>query len=271
MDILYSIIAGIIQGLTEFLPVSSSGHLVLFHDFFGFDFADNLSFDVVLHLGTLAALLVFFWSDVLKYLSAFFQSFFNWDLKNSPSQRLAWYILAGTIPAVVAGYFFEREIELIFRHSALVAAMLIAFGLVLYLADVYFSKIRTIDQLNWPGSFLIGVAQALALIPGVSRSGITIIAGLSQKLKREEAARFSFLLSIPVVFGAGAKKVFDLFSESAISSSQVFVLALGFLSSAVVGYLCIKYFMRFLQNHSLKVFAVYRIILGIIILLVLNL
>jgi len=265
IDIIYSIIAGIVQGLTEFLPVSSSGHLVVLHDFLKFDFIDNLAFDVVLHLGTLFALVIFFWSDILKYLRAFFQSLAKWNLRNDVNQRLAWYILIATFPAAIAGYFFENGIELFFRQTSLVAAMLIVVGVLLYLADRFSARIKTIDQLSFSSSLLIGIAQAIALIPGVSRSGITIIAGLTQKLNRESAARFSFLLSIPIVFGAGAKKVFDLFTSQSISSSDVVVLILGFLSSVIVGYFCIKYFLRFLQSHSLSVFVYYRIVLGLLI------
>lgn len=268
MNYILSILAGIIQGLTEFLPISSSGHLVIFHDFFNFEFPDNLAFDVVLHLGTLVSLLIFFAKDVLKYLTSFFQSFVKRDLKNNLDQRLAWYLFLATLPAAIVGYFFEDQIETIFRGSAIVAVMLIIFGIILYLADKYFSKINTISQLKLNNAFVIGIAQAIALVPGVSRSGITIIAGLSQKLKRQDAARFSFLLAMPIVFGAGFKKIMDLFGESTLVLADLTILILGFLSAAITGYLCIKYFLKFLENHSLKIFAYYRIILGIIILLV---
>ncbi len=269
MNILFSLLAGIIQGLTEFLPISSSGHLVLLHDFLNFDFVDNLAFDVVLHLGTFFALVIFFWNDILKYLKAFFQSFFSWNLKQDVNQRLAWYILIATLPAVIAGYFWENIIEVVFRQISLVAIMLIVFGVILYLADKFSRKVQTIEQLKFGSSFLIGVAQAIALIPGVSRSGITIIAGLSQKLNRESAARFSFILSIPIVFGAAGKEVLNLLAEKLLGLADLPVLIIGLLSSAVTGYLCIRYFLKFLQNHSLEFFAYYRIILGIIILLIL--
>ena len=268
MEIIYSIIAGVIQGLTEFLPISSSGHLVLFHDFLGFDFVDNLSFDVVLHLGTLVALVLFFWRDISDYAKAWLQSFTAWDLKNNIRQRLAWYILIATLPAAIVGYFLEEPIENVFRDSFLVAAMLIGFGVILYLADRFSAKSAGIEQLNLKSSFLIGIGQAIALIPGVSRSGITIIAGLSQKLNREASARFSFLLSIPIVFAAGLKKMLGL-SNHPLENFDMILLSVGFLASAITGYLCIKYFLQFLQKHSLKVFAYYRIILGIIIIFLL--
>ncbi len=270
MEIFYSILAGIIQGLTEFLPISSSGHLVLFHDFLGFDFIDNLAFDVVLHLGTLVALVLFFYSAIIRYIFAWLQSLVKWDLKNNNNQRLAWYLFLATLPAAIAGYFLEDQIEAIFRNSILVASMLILFGILLYLADKFFLQLKTIEQLNLKNSLIIGIFQALAFIPGISRSGITIIAGLSQKLKRDQAARFGFLLSIPIIFGAGLKKTLDLFNENLIVGSDSLVLILGFLSSAISGYFCIKYFLKFLESHSLKVFAYYRIILGIIILVILS-
>lgn len=269
MDLFYSIVAGIIQGLTEFLPVSSSGHLILFHYFSGFDFIDDLSFDVVLHLGTLAALILFFFSDILKYLAAFFGSFVKWDLRSNFNQRLAWYLFVGTLPALAIGYFFENAIDAMFRYPASVAWVLIIFGVILYAADHYLLKIRSLNQLTWPGALIIGVLQTLAFIPGVSRSGITIVAGLTQKLKRQDAARFSFLLAIPAVLAAGAKKSLDLYQSHALNSADLLVLLVGFLASAIVGYLAIKYFLKFLQNHSLKVFAYYRIVLGIIILAIL--
>ncbi|MFA6410338.1 MAG: undecaprenyl-diphosphatase UppP [Candidatus Buchananbacteria bacterium] len=269
LDVFYSIFAGVIQGLAEFLPISSSGHLLLFHYFTGFDFVDNLSFDVVLHLGTLAALLIFFWSDLWRYFFAFLNSFRKWDLKNDSNQRLAWYILIATIPALFFGYFFDDLIESLFRNPASVAWVIMIFGLVLYFADKYFAKLKTVEQLNLGQAFLIGLAQAFALIPGVSRSGITIVAGLSQKLKRDQAARFSFLLSVPAVLAAGGKKTLDLYQMQAFNFSDLLILASGFLVSALVGYLCIKYFLKFLKNHSLKVFVYYRLILGILVLFLL--
>ena len=265
-DILLSIFAGIIQGLTEFLPVSSSGHLVLFHSFFNFNFADNLAFDVVLHLGTLVAIVGFFFSDIVALIKAFFLSFVKFDLKSNTKQLLAWYLFIATIPAVIVGFFLEEQIDIIFRNTGLVAWMLIIFGILLYLADKYFKKVNTIDNLKFKSALTIGLFQAVALIPGVSRSGITIIAGLSQKLKREEAAKFSFLLATPIVFGAGLKKIIDLNSVG-LGMSDFWLLIIGFIASTVTGYFCIKYFLEFLKNHSLAIFAYYRILLGILILI----
>ncbi len=266
-DIVLSILAGAIQGVAEFLPISSSGHLVLFHDIFGLNLIDDLAFDVILHLGTLAALVIFFWKDILKYFLSFLKSFYLLDFKNDFSQRLPWYILFSTIPAAFAGYFWENEISTVFRQPLIVAITFITIGLILYFSDWFFAKSKSFTDITFTNSIIIGLAQSLALIPGVSRSGITIIAGLSQKLNREAAARFSFLLSIPIVFGAGLKKVIDLLSQPELLEGELLVLALGFLSSAIIGIFCIKYFLRFLQNHSLKIFAIYRLLVGAVIIL----
>lgn len=265
MDHLYSIILGIIQGLTEFWPVSSSGHLVIAHDFLNFDFASDLGFDVALHLGTLLALLLFFYKDIYRYIVAFFKSFANWDLKNNLDQRIAWFILVGTIPAAVIGFFIANIADTAFRNLWLVVSMLIVFGILFILFEKLFPKIYELHKLTWFGAILIGVAQAIALVPGVSRSGITIITGLSQGLKREVAASFSFLLSIPVVLGAGLKKLYDLNSVG-LESSEWGVMLVGFFMAAIVGYIAIKFLLKFLQNNSLNVFAYYRFFLaGVII------
>ena len=268
MNYIYAIAAGIVQGLTEFLPISSSGHLVLFHDLLGFDLPDNLTFDVVLHLGTLGALLLYFYKDIAKYARAFFQSLTGWNLKNDLNQRLSWYFAIGTIPAVIIGYFFEDLLEAIFRNATSVATMLIAFGAILYFVDKTAKQQKELKDVSWKNAIIIGAAQAIALIPGVSRSGITIIAGLSQKLKREDAARFSFLLSIPAVAGAGLKKLLELEN---FNCNETLPYVFGFLAALLSGYLTIKYFLRFLEKNSLAVFACYRIMIGLLILVIIYL
>ncbi len=264
MNYFLSIVAGAIQGITEFLPISSSGHLALFHDIFHFNLPDNLFFDVTLHWGTLAALLLFFYKDIEKIIRGFFSSLANWNLKNNYNQRLAWLMIIGTIPAAILGYCFEDLISNNLRSPKLVAFMLIAVGLLFWLAEKYAAKKKEIQDVNKFEAFLIGCAQAVALIPGVSRSGITIISGLGLKLKREEAARFSFLLSLPIVFAAGVKKFLEIPSWQDLN---FIIMALGFLSAAVFGYLAIKYLLRYLENHSLNVFAWYRLIIGCLMLI----
>ncbi|MAF13947.1 MAG: undecaprenyl-diphosphatase UppP [Parcubacteria group bacterium] len=268
MNYFFSILAGIIQGLTEFLPISSSGHLVLFHDFFRFDFPDALAFDVVLHLGTLLALIIYFAFDIAKYFTAWLTSFVKWDFRADVNKRLAWFLFFGTIPAAVAGFYLEDQIDNFFRQPMSVAVMLIVFGIFLYLADRFFKQFKTINELSFANALVIGIFQVLALVPGVSRSGITIIAGLSQRLKRQDAARFSFLLAIPIIFGAGLKKSIDFFSTGNILANDLIILAVGFISSAITGYIAIRFFLKFLENHSLKAFAVYRVVLGFVIIFI---
>jgi len=264
MDYFYSGLLGIIQGLTEFWPVSSSGHLVIAHHALDFGFISELGFDVALHLGTLLALLIFFAKDIYRYILAFFKSFANWDLKNNMDQRLAWFIAVGSVPAAVVGYLVSDLAETIFRNLWLVASLLIGVGLLFIIFERIFQKTKGITQLRWSGAVIIGIAQALALVPGVSRSGITILAGLSQGLQRAAAARFSFLLSVPIVFGAGLKKIYDI-TNGGLPGSQWLMMVIGFVVSAVVGYFAIKFLLRFLETHSLNVFAYYRFFLGAVV------
>jgi len=262
----YSIIFGAIQALTEFLPISSSAHLVIFHDLLKFDLVDNLSFDVALHLGTLLAMILFFATDIVALIRGWLSSLKNWNLKNDLNQRLSWFIIIGTIPAAVVGYFFDNWFENN-RGLILISLTLIGGGILLFLVDLLSKKQKEISEIKFGGAFSIGLAQVLALIPGVSRSGINIIAGLANNLKREAAARYAFLLGIPIIFGAGVKKIYDL-TKISLTSQEIIIFILGFLTSAMIGYLVIKFFLGFLKNHSLKWLAIYRIIIGIIILVI---
>jgi undecaprenyl-diphosphatase len=261
MDYIHSIILGIVQGLTEFLPISSSGHLLIAHDLLGWGFIDNMSFDVALHLGTLLALVFFFWRDIIKFIVAFFRSFANWDLANNLDQRLAWFILVGSIPAAIFGFLFENKIDENLRNLWLVAGLLIGVGIFFIIAEKVFLKVKDVNAMTWWNAIVIGCAQVLALMPGVSRSGITIVAGMAQGLKRDAAARFTFLLSIPVVFGAGAKKLLDMY-QSHVASSEWLLLLIGAVTAAVVGFAVIKFLLRYLSTHSLNIFAYYRFIIG---------
>lgn len=265
MNIIISILLGIVQGLTEFLPVSSSGHLVFLHDVLSLESIDDLTFDVALHFGTLIALVIFFYKDIIRYLRAFLKSFVKWNLKNDQDQKIAWLILFSMVPAALVGFFFEDIIKNIFRSPLSVAIILIFVSFLFFIAEKYSRKQKTLASLNWLKVLIIGLAQAVALIPGVSRSGITIIVGLGYNLKRETAARFSFLMSIPIVFAAAMKKFYDA-SLLAVGDS-ILIYFLGFLSSAIIGYFCIKYFLQFVKKYSLNWFAYYRIILGLIILI----
>lgn len=262
-DCFIAILAGAIQGVSEFLPISSSGHLVLFHEVFNFNLPDNLLFDVVLHCGTLVSLLIFFRRDVEKIIRGFFSSLANWNLKNNFNQRLAWLVILGTLPAAFLGYFFEDLFENFFRSGLWVAIMMIIVGCFFWLAEKIAQQQKNIQRLTWRDSFLVGLSQAVALVPGVSRSGITIITGLTRGLKREDAARFSFFLSMPIIFGAGLAKILTIDSWTA----SVWLLVWGFVSSTFFGYVSVKYLLRYLKNHSLNIFAWYRLMIGCLILI----
>ncbi|NCN07513.1 undecaprenyl-diphosphatase UppP [Candidatus Falkowbacteria bacterium] len=259
MDYLLSIIAGIIQGLTEFLPISSSGHLILFHDIFGFHFPDELLFDVMLHVGTLIAVAIFFYHDIQKIIRGFLSSLVNWNLKNNYNQRIAWLVLIGIVPAGLVGYLFEDFITNTLRSPLVVAISLIVIGLLFFVIEKYAKQQKDLQMTSPVDSLVVGLAQILALIPGVSRSGITIIAGMGRSLKREEAAKFSFLISAPIIFGAAFKQLLEIRN---FNDANFLVLMLGVLSSAITGYLVIKYLIRYLSHHSLNIFAWYRLIIG---------
>ncbi len=253
MTYLLAFLAGAVQGLTEFLPVSSTGHLIIFENIFGISQSDfGLAFDASLHLGTLLAILVFFYQD---YLHIF-------NLKSGLFAKL----VAGTLPAVVFGLLFETQIETILRQTWVVAIALILFSLVLILAEKLGRQIKSGDKTTILDSAIIGLFQSLALIPGISRSGSTISAGLFLGLRREEAARFAFLLSGPIVAAAGLKKFFEVISVQKFAPGDLNFFLLGITSSAIFGYLTIKYFLKYLSTKTLYPFVVYRVILGLILL-----
>lgn len=252
MSNLQAIIMGIIQGIGEFLPISSSGHLVLAPWLFDWE-VPGLTFDVALHMGTLAAVLLYFWKDWVDLLKAAITG------RNREKRKLFWFIVVGSVPAAVVGLSLKDILETVFRSPLVVGIMLIVFAVLLYLADRR-KQIRRLDSMTLGDALLIGSAQALALIPGVSRAGITMTAARWFSFTREEAARFSFLLSTPVIFGAG---VFEL--SKANPSDINFPFILGVAVSAIVGILSISLLLKFLRTFSFKVFVVYRIILGTII------
>ncbi len=258
MDILYAIFLGFLQGATEFLPVSSSGHLVLAEHFFGIEEA-GLTFDVVLHMATLFAILAYFRKDFGHLILALFGRF---NSERGPEQRLmAIYICCATVPAVVVGLAIGDFAETTLRSPAIIAFTLSAAGLVLWYAERVATRTRTFAEMSFKDAMIVGCCQALALIPGVSRSGSTITAGLFLGLQRESAARFSFLLSAPIVFGAGSYKILKLITGPGLESGQLSFYVAGFLASAISGYGFIALLMNFVQKHSLAVFAYYRFFL----------
>lgn len=259
MDILLALLAGVVQGLTEFLPVSSSGHLVILHDVLGFDAFDNVLFDVVMHLATLGVLLVAFRREVARLFTGFWASLVRPAWKDDFEQRLPWLILAGSVPVAVTGFLFDKVIERTLRTLPVVAGALVLVGCLFIVAERFAAQRRGMACATWKDALAVGVAQAISLVPGVSRSGLTIVAGLGRGMKRDEAARFSFLLSVPAVLGAGLKKVLE---AGDWSQADLLPLGLGFAAAFVSGYVAIRSFLRFLGRHPLHVFAWYRFLLA---------
>ena len=261
MTITHAALLGIIQGLTEVLPISSSAHLILIPRIMGWP-ESGLTFDVALHLGTFIALFIYFWRDIVDLVVNFFSGLKQGRFRTAAA-RLPLYIIAGTIPAAVFGKTLEEPIEELFRHSpALIASLLIGFGLLLAFADTIGSKRWKMDRINLKATLLIGMAQCLALFPGVSRSGITITAALLIGFNRETAARFSFLLSLPIVAGAALLKVGRLV-KTGIPAGEGGILLTGITTSAVFGYLSVALLLKLVQRHSLYPFVWYRFTAGI--------
>jgi undecaprenyl-diphosphatase len=258
LELLQAVVLGIVQGLTEFLPVSSSGHLLLGQYFLGLD-QDRfgLSFDVALHTGTLVAVVSFFWRDLLRMALAFFRSFSRRDLANDPDQRMAYLIIASTVPAALIGFLFEGFFEETVRSPWLVVFNFVLIGALFIVGEVVGKRNRRASKLGFGEAVGIGFAQAAALVPGVSRSGATITLGLFLGLRREEAARFSFLMSVPIIAGAGGLELGEVISGG-MDAAQSLLFVVGFLTSAAVGYVTIRFLLNYLTNHSLRAFAFYR-------------
>ncbi|MCB0040585.1 MAG: undecaprenyl-diphosphatase UppP [Caldilinea sp.] len=266
MDIIQAIILGIVQGATEFIPVSSSGHLVIVPWLLGWD-KPSLLFDTMLHWGTLVAIFVVFWRDFLALIRAWFTSLARRSLAD-PNARLAWFIIVGTIPAVVAGLLFDDFLESMFLNPQAVGFfMLITAGLLAGSEQLAkrSQATRDLEHMNWTDAIVIGVAQSFALLPGISRSGSTIAAGLGRGIRRDLAARFSFLLGTPAFFGAGLLQVAKAMGDdSAALAGNVAPMLAGFIAAAVVGVLAIRFLLRYLRNRTLYVFSVYCLVVGLL-------
>ncbi|MCD4813332.1 undecaprenyl-diphosphatase UppP [bacterium] len=263
MFFLEAIVLGVVQGLTEFLPISSSAHLTLLPKIFGWEaeLLNSLAFDVALHFGTLLAVVVYFWKDLKTILGAWILSLYQPGMRSDKNVRLGWFIIIGTIPAVIAALVLKESIETTFRAPWIIGAWLVGFGLVMAGAEAATRKEREVGSMKWGEALFVGFAQALALMPGVSRSGSTIAAGMLLRFRRDEAARFSFLLGMPAIFGAVVFNLPDL-AAAAIDQSLV-TLLVGMLAAAVTGYGCIKFLLAYLRKRTLYIFVVYRVVLGI--------
>jgi undecaprenyl-diphosphatase len=259
---LEAVVLGLVQGLTEFLPISSTAHLRIIPAFFGWP-DPGAAFTAVTQLGTMAAVLAYFRRDLWRIASAWLRGLRDPAVRRTLEARMGWYIGLGTIPIVVFGYAFQNEIETGARSLTLIAWALIVFGLLLLVADLTGSKRRGVESINGRDAAFIGFAQALALIPGVSRSGATLTAGLLRGLDRAAAARYSFLLSVPAVVLSG---LFELGDVTRAGGAGVPATAIATLLAFVAGYASIAFLLRFLVTHTTAVFVVYRVVLGIVVL-----
>jgi len=268
MNFFQALILGLIQGLTEFIPVSSSGHLALAPWALGWP-APGLTFDTMVHWGTLTAIIAYFWRDWLRIISGFFRSLTTrgpWRAEAGgrladQDSRLAWWLIIGSIPAAVFGYAFNDFFESLFSSPTAVGGFLLVTAAILVLSERLGRRVRDDTNIRLLDALLIGLAQAAAIAPGLSRSGATIAAGLGRGLTRESAARFGFLLAAPVILGAGLFQLIDVMQAGSIAG-QLPILLIGFLSAAVAGYLCIRFLLAYLRKGKLYVFAAYCAIIG---------
>jgi undecaprenyl-diphosphatase len=264
INYLSAIIFGIVQGATEFLPVSSSGHLVILHKLFPNFVVNDLAFDAILHLATLVALIWYFRREVINLIMAWLKSFRG---ERNNEGKVAWLIILGIMPALMIGYLFSNKIETYFHSIIWTAIMLVVVGILFIIFEKFYGRSQgAIENLTWRKVLAIGVAQTLSLIPGTSRSGITIIAGLASGLKREAAVKFSFLMSMPLIAAAGLSQLGSL-AHLNLNQNDMVIYAVSFLTAIISGYLAIKYFLRWAVNYPLNVFAYYRFILAAIIIL----
>jgi len=260
------IILGIIQGIAEFLPISSSAHLIIARDVLGIgsNLLNNidLTFDLALHFGTLLAIIVFFFKDLWKILI----SGITKGTKNREG-KLFWFLILATIPAGIVGLLFESVFESFFRKKIIIIAIaLMVMGIIIYLADKYSKSDKNLNNITWKDAVLIGCAQVFALIPGFSRSGTTISAARLLKLNKEDSAKFSFYLSIPVIAGASLLSLLEKETLTLIISN-LFIFVLGILISFVIGLFCISFLLKYIKKHDFKIFMWYRVIIGILLII----
>lgn len=267
MGFLEAVLMGIVQGMTEFLPVSSSGHLLLVPVFFGFD-DPGAGFTAVIQIGTLFALFIYFWKDLVNVTRGWTRGLVDREARKTSDSKLGWAIVIGTIPVVIIGLLLEDQIDTAFRDPLITAIMLIGMALVLGLAELVGKRTKGIEKIGWKEGLIIGLWQCIALVPGSSRSGSCIAGGLFLGLERATAARFAFLLAIPAIGGSGFYKLFKEFDELMVEGFMPTMVAT--VVSFVSGYFAIWLLMKLLQKRTTLVFIVYRVILGGFILFLIN-
>jgi len=264
MPLYQAIVLAVIQGLTEFLPISSTAHLALAPWLFGWK-DPGLTFDVALHAGTLVAVLIYFFRDWVQIIAQGLGLNIGSDAQLKEQRGMLWLMAVASIPIGIFGYLFDKQADTTWRNPYLIGAMLIVVGILIWVAERRRIGDKTLAGVSWADGVTIGAAQALSIIPGTSRSGITIIAGLFRGLNREAAARFSFLLSTPAVAAAVLKKLWDIHKHGGIAADMQLPFAAGIAVSGIVGAIVIAYFLRYLRHRSLMPFVYYRIVFGIIV------
>ena len=265
MPIYQVVVLGIVQGLAEFLPISSSGHLYLTSWLLGWQ-TEGLDFDIMLHLGTLFAVLLYFGKDWVQIIAHGFGIRMAGDEVLKQNSNLLWMLALGSIPGAIAGYLFEKQADTAFRNPFVIGAMLVVVGILMWIADSSSHLVRDLGMVSFLDALVIGISQAFAIIPGVSRSGITITTGLFRNLDREAAARFSFLLSTPIIAGAAGKALYNIHKEHGLHSLFTGPFLIGVGVSAVTGCIVIGWFLHYLHRSTLRPFVYYRIAFGIIVL-----
>jgi undecaprenyl-diphosphatase len=265
-DLARAVLLGVIQGLTEFLPISSSAHLAIVPKLLGWD-DPGAAYTAVIQIGTETAVVLYFWNDIRRIAAAWLRGLVSAQARRQAEYRLGWFIIVGSMPIVVLGIALKDVIESDFRNLWVIGAMLVAMGLVLGLAERFGRKAARLESLHWSHAILLGLAQSLALIPGVSRSGATISMGLFLNYERATATRYSFLLAIPAVVGAGVFELKDISGErNAYGFGPTLV---GTVISFAVGLAVIHWLLKYVSNHSFKPFVIYRVALGALVLVLL--
>ena len=264
MPIYQVLVLAIVQALTEFLPISSTAHLVLVPWLFGWS-DPGLTFDVALHAGTLVAILLYFFRDWIQILGQGLGLNIGSDPQLKQNRNLLWLLAAASIPIGIFGFLFDKQADTTWRNPYLIGAMMILIGVLIWIAERRRVGDKSMDKISWGDGLAIGAAQALSVVPGTSRSGITIATGLFRGLNRQTAARYSFLLSTPAIAAAVAKKLWDIHKEGGIPADMRIPFAVGTVVSGFLGAIVIAFFLRYLRRSSLMPFVYYRIIFGIIV------
>ncbi|KQO93841.1 undecaprenyl-diphosphate phosphatase [Leifsonia sp. Leaf264] len=278
MDLINAIILGLVQGLTEFLPISSSAHLLIVGQFLGTGEDPGARFTAITQIGTELAVVIFFWRDIVRIVTQWVKSLVGKAPRNDPDARMGWLIIIGSIPIVVLGLLFQDQIETVLRNLWITAIMLIVFGILLGIADAVGAKRRRLKDLTYPHGILYGLAQALALIPGVSRSGGTITMGLFLGYERKAASRYAFLLAIPAVLGSGFYQVYKSIADPCLEGMTTctpevfgpFETLVATVIAFAVGLVVIAFFMSYISRRSFLPFVIYRLVLGVAVLIMLS-